>query len=100
MDNHLGRQYGLIAQETPDLAIYDAESDTWSIDSSKQIMINSHAIQQVALMEENTNKVASQALQLAEDTNEISLKNKSEIETLKQENKELRNEIQKLKEAA
>ena len=43
----LGRQIGVIAQNTPDLAIYDARSDTWSINSSKQIMMNSHAIQQL-----------------------------------------------------
>ena len=46
-------------------------------------MMNSHAIQQLALREENTNKLASE--------------NRSLIEELQEENKELRNEIQKLK---
>jgi len=42
-----GVKLGLIAQDTPELMIYDAESDIYSIDSSKQTMMNSHAIQQL-----------------------------------------------------
>lgn len=48
MNSRLGRQFGIIAQDTPDLALYNAESDTWNINSSKQIMMNSHGIQQLA----------------------------------------------------
>lgn len=91
---------GVIAQDTPSLALYDSERDVWSINSSKQIMMNSHAIQQLSLAHDNTNLVASEALILAEETNILALNNKSEIDLLKEENKELRTEIQKLKEAA
>ena len=79
-------EIGVIAQDTPSLAIYDSDRDIWSINSSKQIMMNSHAIQQLALREEDTNLLASE--------------NRSLIEELQEENKELRNEIQKMKEAA
>ena len=39
---------GVLAQDTPHLHIYDQENDEWSIDTGKQIMVNSHAIQQLA----------------------------------------------------
>ena len=61
-----GAQFGLIAQETPEINIYDELNDIWNINSSKQLMMTSHAVQQLAFKEENTNKVASQALQAAE----------------------------------
>ncbi|SDJ67749.1 phage tail spike protein [Alkalibacterium thalassium] len=79
----LGRQLGLIAQDTPDLALYDAQSDTWSINSSKQIMMNTHAIQQLAEREKNNNSIASAALIKAE-TNEEKIKRlENEVEELK-----------------
>lgn len=48
-DNHKpkGVQFGLIAQDTPELMVYDKNRDVYSIDSSKQIMLNSYAIQQL-----------------------------------------------------
>lgn len=36
---------GLIAQDTSEIVVYDEENDTYYIDSSKQIMMNSHGIQ-------------------------------------------------------
>ena len=38
---------GLIAQDTSEIVVYDEENDTYYIDSSKQIMMNSHGIQQL-----------------------------------------------------
>lgn len=46
-DKTKGRHLGLISQDTPEISVYDAESDIYNIDSSKQNMINSHAIQQM-----------------------------------------------------
>ncbi|MGG3623870.1 phage tail protein [Bacillus gobiensis] len=42
-----GVQFGLIAQDTPEIMIYDENRDVYSIDSSIQIMFNSYAIQQL-----------------------------------------------------
>lgn len=68
-----GRKFGLIAQNTSHIAHYYKEVDRWEIDSNKQTMMNSHAIQQLALREQSTNTIASQALQLGE-TNEEKIK--------------------------
>lgn len=38
---------GVIAQDTSDIVVYDKENDIYNVDSSKQIMMNSHGIQQV-----------------------------------------------------
>lgn len=38
---------GLIAQDTSEIVVYDEESDIYNVNSSKQIMMNSHAIQQL-----------------------------------------------------
>src|SRR5699024_8847540 len=38
--NKQGQQFGLIAQNTSKISIYDEERDLWSINSSKQIMMN------------------------------------------------------------
>lgn len=43
----VGRHLGLIAQDTPELMYYDIKQDIYSINSSKQTMMNSHAIQQL-----------------------------------------------------
>lgn len=61
-----GQQFGLIAQNTSHIVNYYDEVDRWEIDTQKQTMMNSHAIQQLALREQNTNQVASQALQATE----------------------------------
>lgn len=42
-----GVHFGVVAQETPLLNVYDEEHDVWSISSSKQIMYNSKAIQEL-----------------------------------------------------
>ena len=89
MNERNGRQLGVIAQDTPDLAVYDAKADTWSINSSKQIMMNTHAIQQLAQREENTNLVASQALEATES-------NESNIHKLQQERSKANRRIEEL----
>lgn len=66
------RQFGVIAQTAPEIA-FEGYDGYLSINSSKQLQITTHAVQQLALREENTNKVASQALQLSE-TNEEKIK--------------------------
>ena len=38
---------GVIAQDTSDIVVYDKEHDIYNVDSSKQIMMNSHGIQQL-----------------------------------------------------
>lgn len=38
---------GLIAQDTSEIVIYDEENDIYNVNSSKQIMMNSHGIQQL-----------------------------------------------------
>lgn len=68
------RQFGLIAQRTPFLSVYDAESDAWSINASKQIMLNSLGIK------------------------ELDEKVDIEIINLKKENEKLRQRIQSLEE--
>lgn len=51
-----GVNFGLVAQDTSHISNYYTEVDRWEIDSGKQIMMNSHAIQQLARRELNTNK--------------------------------------------
>lgn len=77
-----GQQFGLIAQRTNEISLYDEERDLWSINSSKQIMMNSHAIQQLALMEDDTNLLASKNRTLIE-------KQQDKIEAFEQRIKEL-----------
>lgn len=38
---------GLIAQDTSEIVVYDEENDIFNVNSSKQIMMNSHGIQQL-----------------------------------------------------
>ncbi|MCY8345052.1 phage tail protein [Bacillus haynesii] len=45
-----GKQFGLISQDTPELSIYDQNRDIYYVDSSKQIMMNSQAINQLAFL--------------------------------------------------
>ncbi|MEN7359468.1 phage tail spike protein [Bacillus licheniformis] len=45
-----GKQFGLISQDTPELSIYDSNRDIYYVDSSKQIMMNSQAINQLAFL--------------------------------------------------
>lgn len=63
-------QFGLIAQYTSEISIYEKERDIWSIDSSRQLMMTTHAVQQLSLAHDNTNLVASEALIKAESNEE------------------------------
>lgn len=95
-----GVKLGLIAQDTPELAVYDFETDIYSIDSSKQTMMNSHAIQQlnskvvsmVSIVNSNQ-ATMNQALNAANTA-------LSETQKLKQEVQELRQKIKNLESAA
>src|SRR5699024_9704777 len=56
-------QFGLIAQEAdPSLTLYNEVKDEYGINQNRLIHTIGHAVQQLAFREENTNKVASQAL--------------------------------------
>lgn len=47
VNNNIHDDIGLIAQDTSDIVVYDEENDMYYVDSSKQIMMNSHGIQQL-----------------------------------------------------
>lgn len=47
-DKPSGNQFGLIAQDTPELMIFEEEDDYYGIDSSRQIMLNSRGVQELA----------------------------------------------------
>lgn len=49
------RQFGLIAQETKALMTYNEENDIYGISNSKQTMMNSHGLQQVAFKLDDLN---------------------------------------------
>src|SRR5699024_159133 len=77
-----GGQFGLIAQETPEINIYDELNDIWNINSSKQLMMTSHAVQQLALREENTNLLASENRTLIEKQQDKIVELEQRIEEL------------------
>ena len=79
----------MIAQQASGLGKYFPEVDRWEINHSQQTMMNSHAIQQLALREQNTNLVASQALEATES-------NESKIHKLQQELSKANRRIEEL----
>ena len=87
---------GVIAQDTPSLSIYDSESDTWMIDNSKQLMMNSHGIQQLAIQHENTLELASAAYIGIEEHQETLDNHDSRIESLEKELEEANQKIEEL----
>ena len=89
-DKPKGRQFGLIAQDTPELALYDAMADEYTISASKQIMMTSHGLSQLndkvlnlTALTDASNATANQAL--------------SEVQMLRQEVQQSKQEIDKLK---
>ena len=52
---------GLIAQDTSEIVLYDEENDIYNINSSKQIMMNSHGIQLLNIkVDDEVNQLKSQ----------------------------------------
>lgn len=47
LNRQQGRQIGVIAQDTPEISVYDDKQDTWAVDSYKQTVMNTHAIQEL-----------------------------------------------------
>lgn len=47
LNKRQGRQTGVIAQDTPEIATYDRQQDLWGIDGRKHAMMNTHAIQKL-----------------------------------------------------
>jgi len=98
-----GDDLGFIAQQIQNIVpeiIMESANGYLGYNSNSYMNFIGHSVQQLSLAHDNTNLVASEALILAEETNILALNNKSEIDLLKEENKELRTEIQKLKEVA
>src|SRR5699024_9865864 len=79
------RQFSVIAQSAPEIT-FMGDDGYLNVNTSKQISMNSHAVQQLALQHEETNKLASEAYINTET-------NAEKIERLEKE-------IQKLKEVA
>lgn len=92
-DKPTGNQFGVIAQDTPELQLYDPESDIYSIDSSKQNMMNSHAIQQL-------NQKVISVESIANASNAIAGQALSETQQLRLKVEELENKIKQLESAA
>lgn len=84
---------GLIAQDTPELTMYDAENDIYNIDSSKQIMMNSHAIQQI-------NKRVTSIENVTNVSSTLASRAFSEMQQLKNKVTELELKIKKLESVA
>ncbi|WP_277631406.1 tail fiber domain-containing protein, partial [Atopococcus tabaci] len=88
-----GTHLGVIAQETPWLVAYDPDAEFLSIDSSKQTMYNSLAIQELD----------SNVIQLSNRVEEVDTYTQqalSETQQLKEKVEELEKEINKLKGAS
>ncbi|WP_277631317.1 tail fiber domain-containing protein, partial [Atopococcus tabaci] len=89
-DRPQGTHMGVIAQETPWLVAYDPDAEFLSIDSSKQTMYNSLAIQELD----------SNVIQLScrvEEVDAYTQQALSETQQLKEKVEELEKEINKLK---
>lgn len=68
-----GTQIGLIAQDTKEISMYDDDTETWLTNNSKQLMMTTHAVQQLANQHENTLELASAAY-LRTETHEQKIK--------------------------
>ncbi|KAF3301478.1 hypothetical protein FPV23_03855 [Carnobacterium sp. PL17RED31] len=59
---------GLIAQDTSEIVVYDEENDIYNINSSKQIMMNSHGIQQLNIkVDDEISQLKAQVTNLQEE---------------------------------
>lgn len=84
-------QFGLIAQEAdPSLTLYNEAKDEYGINQNRLIHTIGHAVQQLSKEHENTLLVASHAYILAEQ-------HEDELEGLRKEVNELKEEIEELR---
>ena len=90
------KQFGLIAQDTPDIATYNHQDDVWGLNASKQTMFNSRAIQQLAIQHENTLELASAAYIGIEEHQVTLNSHDSRIESLEKELEEANQKIEEL----
>ncbi|RPA65036.1 hypothetical protein EF384_01090 [Aerococcus agrisoli] len=59
---------GLIAQDTSEIVVYDEENDIYNVNSSKQIMMNSHGIQQLNIkVDDEISQLKAQVTNLQEE---------------------------------
>ena len=59
---------GLIAQDTSEIVVYDEENDIFNVNSSKQIMMNSHGIQQLnTKVDDEISKLKAQIASLQDE---------------------------------
>ncbi|ALV20767.1 tail fiber domain-containing protein [Carnobacterium antarcticum] len=67
-DKPSGNQFGLIAQDTPELMVFEEEDDYYGIDSSRQIMLNSKGVQELAFkndeLEEKIKELETKILEM------------------------------------
>lgn len=82
-------QMGLLAQQSDCISIYDEENDRWNIDVNKQLMLVTHGLQELTVMEEKTNKVASKNYLKIEELTEWKDEKDKKIEELEARIKEL-----------
>lgn len=95
-----GTHLGLIAQDTPEIMQYDSDNDVYNINSSKQTMMNSHAIQQLNNKVVSIETVATASNALASIALGNSNQALTETQQLKQEIQELKQKIQQLESVA
>lgn len=98
-----GRQFGLIAQHTPFLSIYDAENDLWTLDSMKQTMLNSLGIKEldtnVINLADRVNLMDHRFADEINDVRTISNNALTKTQVLERRIEELEEEIKLLKSA-
>lgn len=95
-----GIKFGLIAQDTPELAIFDSLNDIYNIDYSKLSLINSHAIQQLNRKVVSINSLATATNSIANNAMNKVLQVDDEVQQMKNKISELEKEIKTLKGAA
>jgi len=88
-----GIKFGLIAQDTPELAIFDSLNDIYNIDYSKLSLMNSHAIQQM-------NQRVTSIENVTNVSNTLASRAFSEMQQLKSKVTELELKIKQLESAA
>lgn len=95
-----GVKLGLIAQDTPELLLYDEVTDVYNVDSSKQQMMNSHAIQQLNQKVVSIDSLITATNSIANNAMHKVLQVDNEVQQMKNKIIELEKEIKTLKGAA
>lgn len=88
-DRPSGTHLGLIAQDSPEIQVYDSKRDIYSIDNGKQTMIQGIAIQQLYRLVKQSDGKVDMALSIGH-------KNMGEQEKLKIQIKDLQNRLDEL----